>query len=244
VVIHEHWNDQHLMTSDQRGLSLANRSLGIGHWAWTLPPVAIATALSVAITSLHFISQRLEPLSDLAAGQSLPKRSLHLDYLSMALPFTFWNALNNRHLMVAGTACMTALALGLSSLSATIFVVNTVQKPVQISLLQSTGFGLDGDLSSFTDFVASAAITYAIIAGNGGSFPTYTTPNFALPVYNRTNNPSGEPLVPVTFQSQAIHSMANCEFATITSTQRPNNTATRFVAGGGGLPSGCTYNFT
>jgi hypothetical protein len=38
--------------------------------------------------------------------------------------------------------------------------------------------------------------------------------------------------------------MANCEFATITSTTQPNNTATAFVASGGGLPNGCTYNFT
>jgi len=217
-----------------------NQNLGIRNWAWSLPPVAIATALSLSIASLHFTSQRMEPLAELAAGQSPPNKSLNLDYLSMTLPFALWNALVNRHRTVAYTAWMAIMSLSLSSLSSTIFVVKTVPKPRLISLLQTTEFGITSDLSDLTKMTSSAAITYALFAG-GGSYPKYTSSFFALPAWNRTN---GTVSVPVTFQSQAIRSMANCQPAIITSTIYPNSSATTFVASGGGLPNGCAFNFT
>ena len=221
-----------------------DQSLGVRHWAWSLPPVAIATTLSVAITSLHFTSQRMGPLFDLAAGNSPPEKSIHLDYLSMALPLVFCNALINRHRTIACTALMAILSLSLSSLSATILVVNTIRKPIPISLVQVSEFGIDGSLSDITDYTASAAITYAIFQGNN-PFPTFTTRHFALPSFNTTDIPYSNvsAMGPVTFQCQAIRSMANCEMATIISTTRLNDTATAFVASGGGLPNGCTYDF-
>jgi hypothetical protein len=216
-----------------------SQSPGIRHWEWSLPPVIIATALSVAITSLHFTSQRMGPLADLAAGNSPPNKSLHLDYLSMTLPLVFWNALINRHRTVASTALMAILSLSLSSLSATILVVNITPKPVPVPLVQVTEFGISPSQSDLTDYTASAAVTNAIFEGIS-PFPKFTTRFFALPVFNKTESV----MVPVTFQCQAIRSMANCEMATITSTTRLNSTATAFVASGGGLPNGCTFNFT
>jgi hypothetical protein len=212
---------------------------GIGHWVWSVPPVAIATALSVSINSLHFTSQRMGPLADLAAGNSSPNKSIYLDYLSMTQPLVFWNAIINRHRMVACTASMAILSLLLSSLSSATFVVNNTPKPIPISLVQMTEFGIDPSRSDLTGFSASAAVTNAIFEGIS-HFPTFTTAFFALPTFNRTESVT----IPVTFQCQAICSMANCEMANITSTTHLNNTATAFVASGGGLPNGCTFNFT
>jgi hypothetical protein len=76
------------------------------------------------------------PLFDLAAGNSPPEKSIHLDYLSMALPLVFCNSLINRHRTIACTALMAILSLSLSSLSATILVVNTIRKPIPIPLVQ------------------------------------------------------------------------------------------------------------
>jgi Protein of unknown function (DUF3433) len=175
---------------------------------------------------------------------SPPEKSIHLDYLSMALPFVFFNALINRHRTIACTALMAILSLLLSSLSATIFVVYTIRMPMQIPLVQVTEFGIDGGLSDITDYTASAAITYAIFEGIS-PFPIFTTPDFALPNFNITGPPHGNVSVMghVTFQCQAIRSMANCKMATIMSTTRLNDTATAFVASGGGLPNNCTYDF-
>jgi hypothetical protein len=230
-----------LITFAQRGFGPVNQSQGIGHWAWTLPPVALATILSMAITKLHFALQRMEPLADLAAGNSPSNKSLHLDYLSMTLPLSFWNALINRHRTVACTALMAILSLSLSSLSSAIIVVRTIRRPIPISLVQLSEFGISNGLSDLTDYAASAAVTYAIFVGTS-NFPPFTTVFFALPWFTPYGNASAT--VPITFQCQAIRSMANCEMATITSTTRLNNTATAFVASAGGLPDGCTYNFT
>jgi hypothetical protein len=111
--------------------------------------------------------------------------------------------------------------------------------------MQMTEFGISDGLSDLTDYAAAAAVTYAIFEGIS-PFPTFTTPLFALPTFNQTDNPNSNTsfMLPVTFQCQAIRPMANCEMATITSTTRLNNTATAFVASGGGLPNGCMYNFT
>ena len=187
----------------------------------------------------------MEPLADLAAGNSQPNKSLHLDYLSMALPLVFWKALTNRHRTVACTALMAILSLSLSSLSSTILVVGAARRPVPIFLRQMTELNINNSLNeSLTDYAASAALTYATIIA--GSSPPFTTRSFALPVFNTSDTPYSNASIkePVTFQCQAIHSMANCEMATITSTTRINNTATKFMASGGGLPSDCTFNFT
>jgi hypothetical protein len=202
----------------------------------------------VAIASLHFTTlstQRMEPLADLAAGNSPPNKSLHLDYLSMALPFAFGKALINRHRTVTCTALMAMLSLSLSSLSSTIIVVNPALKPIQIPLVQMTEFGISDTLNDLTDFAASAVVTHAIFEGVS-PFPKLTTRFFALPTFNKTDTPYGNvsATVPITFQCQAIRSMANCAKATVALTSRLNNSATAFVASGGGLPDGCTYNFT
>jgi hypothetical protein len=63
-----------ILDFSHRGLGPVDQRVGVGHWAWSLPPVAIATSLSVAITSLHFTSQRMGPLFDLAAGKIYPSR--------------------------------------------------------------------------------------------------------------------------------------------------------------------------
>jgi hypothetical protein len=220
---------------------------GIRNWAWSLPPVAIATALSVAINSLHFTSQRMEPLADLAAGNSHPNKSLHLDYLSMELPLAFWNAIINRHRTVVCTAFMAIMALSLSALSSTILVVETARKPMAISLVPSRGLGISDSVADISDYTATAAITYAffegvIIVAGISRLPAFTTRFFALPWFGYPYGNSSA-TAPITFQCQAIHSMANCESATITTTTRLNDTATEFVASGGGLPNGCTYNF-
>jgi hypothetical protein len=212
---------------------------GIRHWEWSVPPVAIATVLSVAINSLHFTSQRMGPLADLAAGNSSPNKSIYLDYLSMTRPLVFWNAIINRHRMVACTASMAILSLSLPSLSTATFVVKITPKPIPISLVQTTEFGIGPGQSDLTDYTASTAATNAIFH-NISNFPTFTTAYFALPAFKKTESV----MIPVTFQCQAIRSMANCEMANVTLTTHLNNTATAFVASGGGLPNGCTFNFT
>ena len=187
----------------------------------------------------------MEPLADLAAGNSQPNKSLHLDYLSMTLPLVFWNALTNRHRTVACTALMAIFSLSLSSLSSTILVVGTPRKPMPIFLRQMTEFAISSNLTeSLTDYAGSAALTYALFIGSPP--PPFTTPSFALPEFNISDTPYNNTSikVPVSFRCQAIHSMANCEMATITSTTRINNTATKFTASGGGLPNDCTFNFT
>ena len=229
-----------VVVNEQRGgLGPIVENVSVAHWSWALPPVAIATALSLSVAALHFTAQRMEPLADLAAGRSVSTRSLHLDYLSMPLPLVFFRARRNRHHTVALTAWMTICAPALTSLSSTIFVIQTDRKPSPVYLIQTTRFGVTSN-RDLTDFSASAAITYALFADNA-TFPKYTSKFFALPAFNRsyTNNVS----VPVSFYAQAIHSQANCQLANVTSVASPNSSVSSFVASGGGLPNGCTFEF-
>jgi hypothetical protein len=109
-------------------------------------------------------------------------------------------------------------------------------------LVQSTVFGIVDNLNNLTDFAASAAVTYSIFTGDA-SFPKYTSKYFALPVFNRTDTAYVNASLPVTFEAEAIHSLANCEFSTITSTTHPSDTTTTFMASGAGLPKGCHIQF-
>jgi len=142
---------------------------------------------------------------------------------------------------------MAIMALLLSALSSTILVVETAHKPMVICLVPLRGLGISDSVADISDYTATAAITYAffegvIIVAGVSHLPTFTTRFFTLPWFGYPYGNSSA-MAPITFQCQAIHSMANCESATITTMTRLNDTVTEFVESGGGLPNGCTYNF-
>ena len=72
------------------------------HFAWTVPPPLIGTAIGLTLTAVSFKVQRLIPWFSMArADRGLSAdESIKLDYLDKFPPFVPWASLRRNHWVV------------------------------------------------------------------------------------------------------------------------------------------------
>lgn len=171
-----------------------NAEKGVLHYVYTLPAVGVTMILVGIWAWTDLEVKRLQPYVDLLHGNSLPQRSLLLDYTRTHNALVWVKATSNRHYIVALSSLMALVALSFQPVSAALFSVRDVYRTspeTTVNNLRAISLNQDQQVQDLTSFLgasglASASIVYGLgdpeFVNDG-----YTVGAFELPLELATN---------------------------------------------------------
>ncbi|KAI0045082.1 hypothetical protein FA95DRAFT_171186 [Auriscalpium vulgare] len=216
------------------------------HYLSSLPTfiiVVISSAVYGFIMALHNALKGLEPYRRLSQGNASANESLLLDYISMPSIHSTFSAIKNGHIIVATSGVAALLALILSPLASTVFVVKASPQQHKITMhqTQSIGFVLGYDtLVPESHAMNSLASKFL----SGATLPPYVTESWAFPSFDlEETGPTGISNSTLYVPNYpGLLSRANCEDTSIEFSSKPADLDNGFTATAVGKSSGRTYN--
>ncbi|KAI0045089.1 hypothetical protein FA95DRAFT_171026 [Auriscalpium vulgare] len=208
----------------------------------TLIVVLISSVVNGFMVALHNALKGLEPYRRLSQGNASADESLLLDYISMPSIYSTYRAIKNGHFIVATTGVAALLALILSPLASTVFVVRVAphQQEVTMHQNQTIGFPFEYDgLVAAYHAVSHLETKYL----SGAPLPPYVAGSWAFPSFDleetgmagTSNSTVYVPSYP------GLISRANCEDTSIEIRDLQTDTDDRFQANAVGKTSGRIY---
>ncbi|KAF8156670.1 hypothetical protein B0H34DRAFT_471221 [Crassisporium funariophilum] len=143
-----------------------DRASLILHYAYTLPPVMIASIFVAMWAWTDVEIKKIQPYVDLVHGDSPPHRSLLLDYTRYNNFLVWTRAANNKHYLVALASLMVVLSLSFQPLAAALLVVRDTwwQDPdMVLSNVAAIGLNQDSQFGDLTSFLTAAGFAGASV---------------------------------------------------------------------------------
>ncbi|KAF9521556.1 hypothetical protein CPB83DRAFT_865412 [Crepidotus variabilis] len=164
------------------------------HYAYTLPPVIVASLLVAMWASTDAEIKKMQPYVDLVHGDSPPKKSLLLDYTRYNSLMVWGRAAMNRHYLVALASLMVILTLSFQPLASALLSVREIwwQEPdMTVQNLKALGLNQNIQFNDLTYFMAGAGYSGASLLYTLPQPPftksPYTVAPFQLPTSVTTN---------------------------------------------------------
>ncbi|KAI0045086.1 hypothetical protein FA95DRAFT_1608006 [Auriscalpium vulgare] len=213
------------------------------HYLSSLPTiilVVISSAIYGFMVALHNALKGMEPYRRLSHGNASANESLLLDYISMPSIHSTYCAIKNGHFIVATSGVAALLALTLSPLASTVFVVRVAPHQQEATMHQTQSIGLPFE---YDEPLAAAYHSMNFLASkflSGAPLPPYVTESWAFPSFDleetgmvgTSNSTLHVPNYP------GLLSRANCEDTSIEFSSKPADLDSGFPADAVGKSSG------
>jgi hypothetical protein len=200
------------------------REVLILHYAYTIPPVIIASAIVAMWVWTDTEIKKMQPYVDLVHGDSPPERSLLLDYTRHNNFFVWGRAAGNRHYLVALASLMVLLTFSFQPLASALLVTKEtwMQEPdMLVANQRALGLTNSSQFNDLTTFLAGA--------GYAGAAVMYDLPQPAFVKVPYTVAPYYRPIEvtkngTVFANTTAVKTMANCVAVNVTMQKHEDGT--------------------